>query len=281
VRDLLIRVKQNPAKSPAERLFQWARMQVFVVVGLMLVLSAVGGYFAAVHFSPGLREKFSESKGRPAPQPLTPISSSPVNRLLTVSPGALQPGNSRQAVYIREGALRTVSNWWYLLFAILLCPLLTVSFVVLTRKPDAVVHDSPQFREALDLWSATIAVRYRTPRELKRFLNFVRYLAMRWRSQTRARTPTERAINWLAAKWKWSWVAEVESKTYADEALIVAMASLAPFDRNRRGDHLSMFKGKEQLDRTFKAHNERFGSVPSQKDWDRFYDIIGEIEINE
>lgn len=48
------------------------------------------------------------------------------------------------------------------------------------RRKDEIIEDSDEFIKALDIWHPLIAFRRKTPRELKRFQNQVRYLAMRF-----------------------------------------------------------------------------------------------------
>jgi KAP family P-loop domain len=55
-------------------------------------------------------------------------------------------------------------------------------YSTISRRADRVVQDSPKFREALDVWSAVVMSPMNTPRGAKRFLNRVRYLAMRQRA---------------------------------------------------------------------------------------------------
>jgi hypothetical protein len=55
-------------------------------------------------------------------------------------------------------------------------------FNTIARRADLVAKDSPLFRAALDVWSPLIMAVMNTPRGAKRFLNRVRYLAMRQRA---------------------------------------------------------------------------------------------------
>jgi hypothetical protein len=71
-------------------------------------------------------------------------------------------------------------NWPAIL---LLLPLGGVAWWVLTRPPGLVLQDSPEFVAAIDVWQAMIVSRHRTPRALKRFMNRVRFLAMRGRPE--------------------------------------------------------------------------------------------------
>ena len=61
--------------------------------------------------------------------------------------------------------------------------LLALMFRMLTQRPDLIVRDSPTFEKALDVWYPLVIARHRTPRSVKRFMNRVRYFAMRQRPQ--------------------------------------------------------------------------------------------------
>jgi hypothetical protein len=105
--------------------------------------------------------------------------------------------------------------------------------VSLFRRPDSVVDDSPKFNKALRIWSEFLAEHYSSPREIKRFMSFVRYLAMRTRVPEQRFTPLERLINWIAeqiakaASWNVHRSSEAgDSAKAPDEAAIVTMAAL-------------------------------------------------------
>ncbi len=71
-------------------------------------------------------------------------------------------------------------------------PALLVAIVVIgvarrmVMKPDMVVKDSPEFQDALRVWQPFIYSRQNTPRSIKRFMNRIRYFAMRLPSQDSA-----------------------------------------------------------------------------------------------
>lgn len=74
-----------------------------------------------------------------------------------------------------------------------------VAFVVLLagsallfRKPDRIVEDSKPFREALKIWQEWLLLRKQTPRTIKRFLNHLRYMAMRYRKEEEPRSIWQR-----------------------------------------------------------------------------------------
>ncbi len=79
---------------------------------------------------------------------------------------------------------------------VLIVILLLVPAVWMLRRYYALerlVDDSPDFRKALEIWGPVVALRRETPRGIKRFMNWVRFLAMRVRDieqEQRARGKT-------------------------------------------------------------------------------------------
>lgn len=67
------------------------------------------------------------------------------------------------------------------LLGIAIVPGFAAAAVALVRllKPDAPeTHDSPRFRQALQIWASVVAAKHGTPRSIKRFGNRIRYFAM-------------------------------------------------------------------------------------------------------
>jgi hypothetical protein len=55
--------------------------------------------------------------------------------------------------------------------------------LAVSSSPRPMTTDSPEFRQALERWSEVIQIRHPTPRALKRFLNRLRFWAMRLRAE--------------------------------------------------------------------------------------------------
>jgi len=73
--------------------------------------------------------------------------------------------------------------------------LLLVTNVVLTTRPGVVTRDSKQFTDAMgQVWYPLVLAKQNTPRAAKRFVNRVRYLAMRQRVQRSKATLWERTL---------------------------------------------------------------------------------------
>ena len=52
----------------------------------------------------------------------------------------------------------------------------------IVKAPSRFIEDSPYFKEALAIWQPWIRLQQNTPRAIKRYLNIVRYLAMRYKT---------------------------------------------------------------------------------------------------
>ena len=72
----------------------------------------------------------------------------------------------------------------YLLPATVLFCVIIGLLIYFLRKPDRIVNDSSRFREALRIWHPWVILNRQTPRAIKRYLNRVRYIAMRYREET-------------------------------------------------------------------------------------------------
>jgi len=78
--------------------------------------------------------------------------------------------------------------------SILVAAALTLVFV----RPQIVIPDSKNFKDALNLWDKVITDIHRTPRELKRFMNNLRWVAAR----TRESRPPPRFADRVRASWQ-------------------------------------------------------------------------------
>ncbi len=87
--------------------------------------------------------------------------------------------------------------------AMILLPALPVfalaAWWAFSQRPELIVKDSPDFQKALKIWRTVIHSKATTPRDLKRFLNRLRYLAMRQRPQQQTPTYGEKVLQKLAS----------------------------------------------------------------------------------
>lgn len=191
-----------------------------------------------------------------------------------------------------------------LLPAIALLAMMWVGVTVLTRRPDLVVKDSPNFVDALKIWHPLIFSRQSTPRSIKRFMNRIRYLAMRQRSVTESESswwrrlvrsselPRELPPDAAAS------AVGIPVDPIPDEAL-VALAAIEHFSKSvfadsapsadwppkkiRSTDSVVTFTYHADLQNlltTARAeHEKRFGNFDVMKYRDRFVDIAASVEV--
>jgi hypothetical protein len=124
------------------------------------------------------------------------------------------------------------------------------------------IQDSPKFRDALRLWRAVYENEIRTPREIKRFVNELRYKAIRFRGPQ----PTVPVGN-----------AAVETPDNASdkEAALILIAILERLNRGKWDEdpmEATAWLPAPFL-KTFLEHVERFGE-PSAEDYRRLPRVL-------
>jgi hypothetical protein len=292
----------------------WRVLPALIALAVLLTL----GYFLAMSL-------IAQSPSSPATTELSPtpdVSPSP-SQTPTPTPGAFparsfgtpsptptalpRPSPSPTAEtnverpYIIAGGRGLFSR--NLLPAIALLVMLWVGVTVLTRRPDLVVKDSPNFMDALKIWHPLIYSRQSTPRSIKRFMNRIRYLAMR------QRRPTEGESSWWRRLVSSSTVgkelppeaaasaAENPGEPIPDEAL-VALAALEHFDRQfflglgrgasklaiasvETGSAADIYPGRVHtlVSSAHTAHEQRFGKLDVLKYRDRYLEMSASVEV--
>ncbi len=103
-------------------------------------------------------------------------------------------------------------------FLILLFGLIIYSL----KTPNRFVEDSPQFKRALEIWHPWISIQRNTPRAIKRYLNFVRYLAMRYKNSEPEKSFIEQIKTQLSNKQ----AIAADTTTAINEQNIVALSSI-------------------------------------------------------
>ncbi|MGH1487682.1 MAG: YCF48-related protein [Cellvibrionaceae bacterium] len=89
------------------------------------------------------------------------------------------------------------NDYWLPLISLLL---FLIAFIIYSLKiPNRFVEDSPRFKEALSIWQPWISLQRSTPRSIKRYLNFVRYLAMRYKSPESEESYKHHLLDLIAA----------------------------------------------------------------------------------
>ena len=109
--------------------------------------------------------------------------------------------------------------------------LLGFGFALLLRSPVKLTEDSKEFVQALKTWHPLIAASCPTPRRVKRYLNWVRFLAMRYR-------PNEPEVGsiWTQLSLRLGFVAKPDQPTAEpekafDEHILVALSAIYQYRR--------------------------------------------------
>ncbi len=153
----------------------------------------------------------------PAPQPTPTAAPSPT----PADVEELTPGKSSVVLVAVPVLLVVLTVLW-------------VGFWVLTRRPGLVVKDSPKFVMALEVWHPLVFAKSSTPRAVKRFMNRVRYLAMRQRRQDDSPPAWQRLLNHFSPPGEGGDVAGANKTVGNDkppipDELLVALAAIEHF----------------------------------------------------
>jgi hypothetical protein len=267
-------------RSYAERLAAWGRANRPVAwVGTALILGALSFWYGFYDFN---------VKPIPTSAPTVAIATETEEAPPPVKKNEQpeQKGNQPAAFYpgTPEGAgLR----WLPILPGLLLA---AFAGWILARRPIEIIQDSENFTEALRKWRPVIVLQYDTPREMKRFLNRIRYIAMRWRRPSAQKTPIERVADWLQSKLgkvmlsggkasseggDFDQFAEEAGESDAADAAIVMMAAVDKLGGRK------VIDGKPTIPQAKDGltwHKTKFGSLDA--DWTRYREITGEVDTN-
>ena len=112
-----------------------------------------------------------------------PVPESSAQKPLPTAPARMEPGDESQLPLYPA--------------IVLLVVLVGLGIWRLSIPPGVVLHDSPDFEQALRTWHPLVFSFRSTPRSIKRFLNRVRYLAMLQRKQVPEPTLWQAILAWL------------------------------------------------------------------------------------
>ena len=131
------------------------------------------------------------------------VNSDGANASTSSAPAATPARKQIPVIVPPADASTPMLNW--LVVAGTFLAVVALGFWALTRRADVVTKDSKDFEDALKIWCPLVYARQKTPRSIKRFMNRVRYLAMRYRpAEEAACTPWQtflhRVGSWFGAK---------------------------------------------------------------------------------
>jgi hypothetical protein len=173
----------------------------------------------------------------------------------------LSPGTGFQA-----GQTYSPRPWlWWMVPLLLAGAGLTARGILLNRQ--RIIRDSVGFREALRLWRVVYENKLRTPREIKRFVNELRYKAIRFRGPQ----PAIRAFGNPGQ--------DTPTGASPHEPTLILFAIL---DRLLHDADPTAARARltgQDLD-TFNEHVRLFGE-PSEDDWERYRALFGPVTHSE
>ncbi|HEX8069893.1 MAG TPA: P-loop NTPase fold protein [Pyrinomonadaceae bacterium] len=183
--ELLVASTRAPAPEPTGA---WARLRFWLadllerggqlaLVGLLALLMLSLGYQLARSLAEAQADATREAAtAPPAPSPAPAASPGGPQSVPTAAPA---PAQTNEQARLTAGGRGRVSS--AALPLLMLLGLGWLGWELLTRRPGLVVKDSPRFAKALTIWHPLVFAGQSTPRATKRFMNRVRYLAMRQR----------------------------------------------------------------------------------------------------
>src|SRR5262249_26741393 len=140
------------------------------------VLLAVTSLWYGMNLNFGEPPHPQPQSAAPSPTPLASTDKPPVTNPDEKDKTNPQADSAQTQTSFVPGQSEGRSLTWLPLFPAIL--LVAVALRLLTRRPNEVIQDSPRFLEALEIWQPVIGKKCTTPRDFKRFLNRVRYIAM-------------------------------------------------------------------------------------------------------
>ena len=287
-----------------QQIITWTRMGIRrhwklmpalgVVIGLL-----VAGYFLAQRFIPNKPDNTSQvsASSGPAPEQLgtstTSSSTAPVNASAS-EPSSRTTAPIPTPTPYQGAEIVTGGHGFFsrtVLPLVCLLGLIWFGVTVLTLPFGVVVKDSSNFVDALHIWHPVVFARYPTPRGTKRFLNHVRYLAMRQRRRSDEEVLSKYLLSRLLGKMTQRNGNPNESvpsgnTAIPDEAL-VALAAMDCLNRQvllaaERGEWPKIVdptKGQEWnlLHMAAERHHSRFGDFDVFKYRELFWEISQQV----
>ncbi len=282
-----------------QNLFQISAPLVRKVAPVLLVVGVLFGsmWFSVKYFSPQ-REAPSTTTVAPAPAPTTTSTTQPTVSTPTPSPQRETPTDSSRGTGELIQPEKEPASFAFVYVALVI--MIGLAIWRLSIPNDLVVKDSPEFFDALKIWHPLLIAKRNTPRSVKRFVNRVRYFAMRQSAEMEAQSVWQRLAVWAGLKQK----EEAKKVEAVPESILVALSAIhhiEPAWMNKVGEIYSVeegfhlgpegvideaqrqnkMEGVGAIYEAIKNHTERFGNwPPSEEDRKRLEKLSAGIRIN-
>ncbi|HET7463050.1 MAG TPA: YCF48-related protein [Longimicrobium sp.] len=229
-----------PPRGPVRRAAgaAWAH-RAPVQVGALAVLAFVAGVwiFPAAARRPGGRVDADAAGGvstafTSGSTPAPAASADTVQGAPTAAATAIVPAEAEAARPARIRGEEPPPRTAWSVVVLALAAVAGLAVWRLASRPDPVVRDSPRFKQALAAWGPWVAETRDTPRAMKKFLNRVRYYAMRQRPQHDTPTRWDRAMELLGR----GRAAPPADPDVIPDHVLVALAALGERDAARLAD---------------------------------------------
>jgi hypothetical protein len=261
----------------------------------MLVAAAmIGGFwiglkqFSAKSGMPGKTTVAQSTAPTPFPTTSQPASSTPATQPTRgIESADSSRGTGQLILPVKES---TSFTFVYVMLGIIFL----LGIWRLSIPTELVVKDSPEFIDALKIWHPLLITKRNTPRSVKRFVNRVRYFAMRQSVGTEADGRWQRLLKWTEQKWG---MLQPERKTNDEkslaESILVALSAIQHFDAKlfKRGQPesdvalLAMVgdgppETHAAIQTAIDEHKKRFSNwPPSAEDYEKVYKIAADIRV--
>jgi photosystem II stability/assembly factor-like uncharacterized protein len=256
-----------PAAEPAWR--SLARTAAGAWPLVMVVAVAVFGWWSAVKtpdVAPPAPAPAIEAK--PAGDPVMP-STAPAGATRKDGDSGTRELDFREAYVVSGQRAPLPVPVWLVPLAVLLAG----AGLTLLRRPQVVEQDSRDFRRSLANWLPLVAARQNTPREVKRFVNRVRLLAMRQRAE--GRNPARLDEPTLVA---------LAALHHVDESLLDPLppqgAGAGVATRLTQAGHAWGYRIAVPLDASLAAHATEAPWPPGPDEVELFRALVGSVRLD-
>jgi hypothetical protein len=179
--------------------------------------------------------------------------------------------SAQRDVWNRE---KTSDRWWLVLPALFGVVIIVRAF---TWSRDLQFQDKPDFRQALQIWGPVVGSIASSPRERKRFVNRVRYLAMRQRGETSPIQFWKQLISKLLRKPNET---KHVDQDHGHEAQLVGLdVSMLVKQAKKRLSPEDAKSVDSLLEKAEKEHVEAFHRLPFESEQKQYKRVVAEVEF--